>query len=551
MHAVPDEASILSGAEASPPPPPPPPQPERNDRIALRLLQLGAAAVVLMATTYKSFELDRFFIPKELVLHATALSAGFFALRGVKRVQFSRVDMLLLGYLALCLLSVVTATNVWLGIRAFTISASAIAIFWTARSLRTVGLERQLLAALAVAVVLAALTSALQTYGVRTDLFSINRAPGGTLGNRNFIAHVAAFGLPVVLLTTLRARAAGFVVGSIGAALVTASLIITRSRAGWLAALAAMAVLLFAMFYSPALRAFRRGWLRLAAVAVVATAAVVAALTMPNQLRWRSDNPYLESVRGVANFQEGSGRGRLVQYRRSMRMVTQQPILGVGPGNWAVEYPKHAAPRDPSLNNSEPGTTANPWPSSDWVASLSERGLPATLLLLAFFIGISFTSIRQLMRAQSVDEAMAAATLVATLAATLVAGLFDAVLLLALPVLLVWATLGALWVPLPHHFKLPEKSANRIMFALLVVCAIGVVRSTSQLTAMGLYSAAPNRRALSIASLIDPGSYRVHVRLARSGSGLKRTSRCEHALAARALYPSASEARGLSRGCRE
>jgi hypothetical protein len=50
--------------------------PSLSDRIALHLLQLGAIAVVIAAVTFKQFELDRFFVPKELVLHLTAVLAS-------------------------------------------------------------------------------------------------------------------------------------------------------------------------------------------------------------------------------------------------------------------------------------------------------------------------------------------------------------------------------------------------------------------------------------------------------------------------------------------
>ena len=47
-----------------------------TDRIALRVLQLGTLLVVLLAAPYKQFDLDRFFVPKELALHVTALGLG-------------------------------------------------------------------------------------------------------------------------------------------------------------------------------------------------------------------------------------------------------------------------------------------------------------------------------------------------------------------------------------------------------------------------------------------------------------------------------------------
>ncbi|MHB1170838.1 MAG: hypothetical protein ACYC28_16305, partial [Longimicrobiales bacterium] len=51
------------------------------ERRALRVLQGGAVLVVLAAVTWKTYELDRFFIPKELVLHLTAIGG----LIGVRR----------------------------------------------------------------------------------------------------------------------------------------------------------------------------------------------------------------------------------------------------------------------------------------------------------------------------------------------------------------------------------------------------------------------------------------------------------------------------------
>jgi hypothetical protein len=283
-----------------------PPLPNRRERAALRVLQLGALAVVLAVSTRHAFELDRFFVPKELVLHATALLAAALVVR--------RIDLLLGIYVFVGALSAAFATNRWLGIRALAISASGILLMMAARRLREAGLAPQLLRALAAAVVLIAITSLLQTYGVDVDLFSENRAPGGTLGNRNFIAHAAAFGLPLVLYAALTARTRGaYLRWAAGATLVTATLVLTRSRAAWLAHGAVIVVTLIALLLAPALRRDRRIWLRLAGIVALAAVGVAAALFIPNTLHWRSDNPYLESVQRVADYQQGSGHGRLIQ----------------------------------------------------------------------------------------------------------------------------------------------------------------------------------------------------------------------------------------------
>jgi O-antigen ligase len=511
--------------------------PSRAQRLALHFLQLGAIAVVLVASTHRAFELDRFLIPKELVLHVTAVSAALLMMRAIART-IGWIDLLLMAWLLLGAVSVATTTNYWLGMRALAVSASCVAIFWTARALRAAGLARPLLGALAFAVVVAASTSLLQAYGVQIELFSPNRAPGGTLGNRNFVAHAAAFGLPICMLVALLARRSrGYIIAVAGVAIVTASLVLTRSRAAWVAAAVMLLIFFLAVVVSGPLRRDGRTWRRLASLIIVAVGSVAAALIIPNTLRWRSDNPYLDSVVGVANYEEGSGRGRLVQYEQSLRMAAANPLLGVGPGNWSVEYPEYTVRNDPSMDTSERGMTFNPWPSSDWVAFASERGFPGSILMALVFCGIAANGFRRLVNARDPEEGLMAAALLATAAAAVVAGMFDAVLLLALPGLLVWAALGALWSPVESR---PRAMRAIVVVAVIACAALGAARSAAQLAAMDIYATRQDRASLELASRIDPGNYRIHLRLAR---------RCAHARAAHALFPNAGEARDLSRAC--
>jgi O-antigen ligase len=521
-------------------------------RLSFRLMQVAAIAVILAVATFHAFELDRFFVAKELVLHVAALLAGMFAWRGLRQLEKTRLDSWLLGFLALSVLSALFATNHWFAFRVLAVSVSAALIFWIAR---THG--RALAGALAFAVVLAAVTSLLQTYGLDIELFSENRAPGGTLGNRNFIAHVAAFGLPLILYVIITAqRRRTFFWSSIGAALVTASLVITRSRAAWLAFAAMLAVFFFCLVASRALRRDGRTWRRLAFTLVLAAVATGAVLVFPNALHWRSRNPYLESIHRVADYQGGSGRGRLIQYERTLGLAIRHPLLGVGPGNWPVEYPARVPASDPSMNESEPGMTMNPWPSSDWVAFVVERGLVATVLLALFFLALTRDAFRQLFSAESADDALAAAALLGVIAGAIVSGLFDAVLMTAVPAFIVFAASGALCrgrlsagpyvaVPSPDGPAESRPLHNAaVLIPVILIAALGAYRSGAQLVAMDLYTNRSDRASLERASRIDPGNFRLQLRLARGGK-----LRCEHARAAHGLYPSAQVAKQLMRGC--
>ena len=125
----------------------------RRERLALHLVQLGLVLVVLIALPYKTFDLDRFFVPKELVLHATAVIAAFLCLSGRRRLELSFSDICIAGFLVLSLLSAIFAQNWWLAGRALAITVSGALLFWVGITLRAAGLQRQVLSAVAVAVV--------------------------------------------------------------------------------------------------------------------------------------------------------------------------------------------------------------------------------------------------------------------------------------------------------------------------------------------------------------------------------------------------------------
>src|SRR6185503_6628443 len=274
-----------------------------RDRLALYVLQFGAVAIVLAALPYKAFDLDRYFMPKELVLLVCASVAAINCIGQRKRITVRAIDMLLAAFLVVSLISAALSTNRWAAERALAISIAGAALFWVASALRKAGLGRPLLVALSVAVVIGAGTSLAQAYGLQSEYFSLNRVPGGTFGNRNFVAHLAAIGAPVVILVALTApRGLGSVFGAVSMAVIAATLVLSRSRAAWLAIItlsipvALLARMTWNRWSEP--RTVRR-------VFVLGTAIVVGvliALFVPNRLDWKSASPYLDSAAGLVNY---------------------------------------------------------------------------------------------------------------------------------------------------------------------------------------------------------------------------------------------------------
>ncbi len=515
-------------------------------RAARRVLQLGVLACVLASLPSPLFDLDRHQVPKELVLHVAAGLAAILALRHSRRLSLSLVDLLLLAYLGLSLLAAGGATNHWLAIRALGVTLSGAAVFWTSRAISRAGLGRPLLAAVAGAAVIGAITGLLQAYGVDLPLTATTRAPGGTFGNRNFMAHVVAIALPALVLLTVETRSRGrAVLGAAGLALAAAALLLSRSRAAWLGAAVSSVFFLVEGLWVGGLGSDRRYRTRIAGLAGAAAVGVALALTLPNRLDWRSDSPYLESLVGVANFQGGSGRGRLIQYRNTFRMADDHALLGVGPGNWPVAYPRYTTPGDPAYDPGDIMPT-NPWPSSDWVAVASERGLPALLMLFSLAGVMMFVGWRRARRQLRTSDALAGLTLVSTILAIAVVGSFDAVLLLAAPTMCGWALLGVLLPPQRELLGVALTDGRRRGLAVTVAAAalLFAFRSLSQAGGILIAGSGRSARSVTWAARIDPGSYRLQMLLTGTCARVR-----VHAAAAHGLFPNHDAPIRLLRSC--
>jgi O-antigen ligase/polysaccharide polymerase Wzy-like membrane protein len=523
-----------------------------DGRWALLALQTGALLVVLIALPYPLFQLDRFTFAKELVLLAVALTAILCCLGSARSLSIFMADALVGGFLACSLVSALFAHNRWLAARGFGVSLAGAALFWAARTVTRGGHGPRLLAALAAAVAAGASTGLIQAYGlVSSELTSTTRAPGGTFGNRNFMAHMIAIGLPVLTMVTLRARRRlGFALGTVGVALTAAALVLSRSRAAWLGAAACGVFLAVEGLWIGRLWADRRLRSRVLVLVGTALAGLLMALVLPNRLNWRSESPYLDSLAGVANYREGSGRGRLIQYGNTLDMAADHPLLGVGPGNWPVHYPDYMSPGDPSFDADDPIPT-NPWPSSDWMAMLAERGLPASLLLLLAGGSIALAAWARVRAPRRGTPELDDLTIVATVIAIVVVGAFDAVLLLPAPTFLAWTAIGVLASsarPI-RQVGLSPLARRRLTLAVAVVGGLLLAQSVSQVAAMVL-SNGGRREALELAARVDPGSYRLQILLAQQWRAAGRCDRARlHAERARSLFPNHPAPRVVLRAC--
>jgi O-antigen ligase len=408
------------------------------------LLALVVAATFFVSVPWGDETFDRFHLTKELAL---ALGAGVVVWRFR---SLDPIDLALLGWCGVVVLSAALSENRWLGLRQGTIAVAAACLFIASRGLDAAGRERLQQVVLKATFVVAVL-AVLEAHQW-VQLCRPGYAPGATIGQRNTLAHLLALAAPWAWQRARSARARSELIGwSLVVAVFAAAVMLTRCRAAYLGLPVGLAVTTLAGRWSRGL---------LVAVALTVLALVTVGLTRPG-LAWNSAHPYRDSVERLFDAEHGSGRGRWVEARASMGLIAAHPALGVGPGNWAVDYPLVTPPADPSFfpDRWEPvGRLIN----SDWVAAAVEQGLFGLAALGVFAVLL----LRALLRLRGPAAAFGC------LAALSVVGMFDAVLQLAPAAAFCACTLGASLPRDEHAGRSIPRAVTALIAALLFASSL-------------------------------------------------------------------------------
>ncbi|AKF04879.1 O-antigen polymerase [Sandaracinus amylolyticus] len=449
--------------------------------------------------------LERYQLPKELALiAASALAIGGLA----RRVRWDVLDVAM-GLAAIAAIaSAACATNGWIGARLAALTVAGVALAIALREEDDDARDRARGWVIAAAGALAAITLA-ETYGAIAGMSSYGRAPGATLGQRNTVAHVLAIVVPFAWRASIvSSRARWRVAAMLVVALASAAIVVTRSRAGWLAlGIGAIALAVWAVV-DRGRRARHLG------SALAMTSGIVAVATTRPALAWRSAHPYRDTLERLVDASGGSGHGRLVQIDASRALIHEHPWLGVGPGNWAVEYPAVSPSGDPTF-------FADAWEhtgrllTSDVAALAIERGALGVVSGLACGIALIVVIAR-------LEDRSLRAVCAACLGATVPLVLFDSVLQIAAPL----AVLAVLLAP-PVDREVRVWGAPRwIGIVLATGLMLAATHRAIEIQALAL-RAHGTPAALASAARLDPGDYTSRARLAET---LLAEGDCPHAL---------------------
>lgn len=340
-----------------------------------------ATCVLAVGPAEWASEDARYSTVKRLALAMTAVIAALTAVRDRRHRQApDTIDAATIGWLAVMASTIPGAANPWLGMKALSLAATGSLVFGVTR--RIDPREHAAMWTAIVAVMGIAAASALaEAYGLAPRLSRGGRAPGGLVGNRNELAHAIAIAAPLLIVCALDSTStARRHLGLTATALASASLMLTRCRAAWLATLIVAMAAVIIDWRDPRWRAQRGAWRRARyALLLTIAAGVAATVVLPNRLRWTTASPLMQTMANLTNAREGSGHDRMVQYGYTMALAAAHPLMGVGFGNWHAGYTAFVAGSGARINAEE----INSLPSSDWIGILAEGGVAGLVATLA------------------------------------------------------------------------------------------------------------------------------------------------------------------------
>jgi tetratricopeptide (TPR) repeat protein len=346
---------------------------------------------------------DYALLPKRLALFVFLVlaAAGWLLVAGQSRnsLAISTPTCLLMLYCGLAALSMVNATApaVRIAELLFHLALASLFLIGTTASKRDIKIWMTTLVATAG---LLSVVGILQFFDLALTWIPSNGYPSATFGYRNF---AAMFLVGVIPVTVFRFRLSNSKPTILGSALVgtlcALFLLYTRTRG---AGLGAAAGTLFSLFVLGSVTRGRDAVLqsikttgRLKPI-VAGVSIVVLALAGPLTPRFtdtglqRFDEKKADLAATAASILSESGdRGRWQMWERSLPLIWEHLLTGVGPGHWEYVYP-HYDRGAMVRTNSTPKR-----PHNDYIWIAGEHGLPALVAFVVFLTCVIVFGIRR------------------------------------------------------------------------------------------------------------------------------------------------------------
>ncbi len=246
----------------------------------------------------------------------------------------------------------------------------------------------------------------------QTDLSMLYKV-NGLMSHKNVFSVVIFFTLPLIFYSVFTSQGTEKYLSLASLVPSLTLLFLLQTRSVWMALIVfILSILVMAyLFRKKLIYPYRKNHFRGAMLIVVvllisfATAFFINRSSLKTQVQTYEPQQYekVENLdKRVASIFDTSSPNRVKRldiWARTLEMVRDNPVLGIGAGNWKIVAPDYYQP-DP-----DEGYYHN-WrrPHNDFLWVLAEKGVPGLLFYLGFFVAIVILTFRTLRRITQVNQ---------------------------------------------------------------------------------------------------------------------------------------------------
>lgn len=242
----------------------------------------------------------------------------------------------------------------------------------------------------------------LQFYDVAfSDLPGANAKPFGLMANRNLFGSAQALVIPFVIYVLYYSRKLWKYLGFIAISGIIISLIISQTRSSWISASIMLLVsfILLMIFIG----SLRKIWIISVTILIVYITALVMLLMVTDQegilstsIKERiSTNPAAKNATESVNANE-----RLKIWSKTFELIKDNPVTGVGLGNWKIIIPQYGTEGLAWAN----GKFVPDRPHNVYLQILAETGIPGAILYFGMWLVIAIIAITVLSKKNYPDN---------------------------------------------------------------------------------------------------------------------------------------------------
>ena len=196
--------------------------------------------------------------------------------------------------------------------------------------------------------------------------------------HKNFMASAILLAMPLVIYQAIKNEKYFGIAAKIALAIMTLDIALLRTRSVWLAVIVSVIFVLLVFYIFSKEKSSQVKWIKFLGFGTASFVVITFVLLQFTNIS--------ESV-----FDSGSLNKRIIYWESSLEMFAEQPITGIGAGNWRINFPKHG------LNGIDAtvleGRTTINRPHNDLLWILSETGMIGftgfmMFLVFTFWYGI-------------------------------------------------------------------------------------------------------------------------------------------------------------------